>query len=44
MELKEERGGLWVYANIIGYTSRLQSAFAYRALSGLLLHQQRDPT
>ncbi|WHZ29148.1 MAG: hypothetical protein OJF51_003949 [Nitrospira sp.] len=44
LELEEERGGLWVYRNKTGYTSRLQSALAYRAFGGLLLHQQRDST
>ncbi len=35
---------MWVYGNNAGYTSRLQSAFAYRALGGLLFHPQHDPT
>lgn len=35
LELKEEGGGLWIYLNNTEYTSRLQSAFAYRALGGL---------
>jgi hypothetical protein len=44
LKLDEEEGGSWVYGNNTGYTSRLQSAFAYRTFGGLLLHRQSDRT